>query len=48
MIKREKEILEASNFPFIMDIHGSGKDSNHYYLLLEFIKGASFDKVIVE
>ena len=48
MIKREKEILEASNFPFIMDIHGSGKDSNHYYLLLEYIKGASFDKVIVE
>lgn len=48
MLKREKEILEQVTFPFIMSMLGTSKDKDSFYLILEYVRGCTFDKVLYE
>jgi len=47
-ILQEKAVLEALNFPFIMQLVRTFKDANHIYFLTEFIKGMELFDVIRE
>ena len=48
LLKQEKAILEAINFPFIMQLVTTFKDSQHLYFLTEYIKGMELFDVIRE
>lgn len=43
---QEKEVLEHINFPFIMKMHRTFKDSNFVYFLLSYVKGMELFDVI--
>jgi len=47
-ILQEKNVLEALNFPFIMQLVKTFKDNAHIYFLTEFIKGMELFDVIRE
>ncbi len=43
---QEKEVLEAVNFPFIMQLYRTFKDDNFVYFLLSFVRGMELFDVI--
>jgi cGMP-dependent protein kinase len=43
---QEKEVLEMVNFPFIMKMYRTFKDTNFVYFLLSFVRGMELFDVI--
>jgi len=47
-LQQEKAVLEAANFPFIMEFIRTFKDANYLYFLVEYVKGMELFDVIRE
>ena len=45
-ILKEKEVLEITNFPFIMQLEKTFQDDVSIYFLVEYIRGVDMIKVI--
>ncbi len=46
--KKEAQIIAALNHPNIVSILSFGKDLNHYYFAMEYIKGRDLDQILKE